>query len=441
MADLLRFPDGFLWGTATSGHQVEGGNTRNDWWAWEQVPGHVRGGDTSRAACDFWNRAEEDFRLARDLGTGAVRLSIEWSRLEPEDGVFDDEALARYRRMLLALRDLSLEPMVCLFHFTLPEWVARRGGFETDFGVERFLRFCERVVTAYQPLVRWWLTVNEPVVYAALGWVEGVWPPGKRDLRLALRVLRHLVRAHAGAYGLIHRLDPDCWVGAGLHLATFEPFDQKALLDRGVSWMRDRLVNRAWLEATLDGFLRPPLGLYEPVAEAVDTHDFLGLQHYFTWPLGFSLWRPRRLFARERHRPGPGAAPFMGEFRPEGLGAWAERLSSYRKPMVVTEHGLLEDPERERPAWLLSALAGLHRAMGRGAEVLGYFHWSLLDNFEWAEGLAARFGLVHVDFATQARSVKESGRVYGEIARHNGIPRQLAERVSPELARALFPGP
>ncbi len=438
--DALRFPSGFLWGTATSAHQVEGGDTRSDWWLWEQGPGHVRRGDTSRVACDWWNRAEEDFALARGLGTNALRLSIEWSRIEPEQDRFDEEAITRYRSMLLRLRQLGLEPMVCLHHFTLPQWVARRGGFETAWGVERFLRFAEKVVDAYHPLVRWWLTVNEPMVYAALGWARGIWPPGKRRLRDALRVARHLVRAHAGAYHLIHRKDPEAWVSAGMHLASYEPFDPRSKLDRGVAWLRDWIGNRIWLEATLDGFLRPPLGLYEPVSEAADTHDFIAFQHYFTYPLAFSPWKAGDLFARERQPSRPGTPDFMGVFRPEGLGEWTARLRPFRKPIMVTENGLLENEERERPAYLLRALAALHGAMRDGAEVLGYFHWSLVDNFEWAEGYGARFGLVHVDFETQKRTVKPSGRLYGEIAAANALTRDMARRFAPQLASGFFAG-
>jgi beta-glucosidase len=438
VTDALRFPQGFLWGTATSAHQVEGGNTRSDWWQWEQGPGRIQGGDTSRVACDFWNRAEEDFALAKRLGTNAFRLSVEWSRVEPEDGVFDDEALARYRRMLTELKVLGLESMVCLHHFTLPHWVARRGGFETAWGVERFLAFVEKVLGELHGLTRYWLTVNEPMVYAAMGWISGLWPPGKKHLREALRVARHLVRAHAGAYHLIHRKDPEAWVSAGMHLASYEAYDPKARLDRGAAWLRDWLGNRAWLEATLDGFLRPPLGLYEPVAEAVDSHDFLGFQHYFTYPLGFSLLRPWSFFGRERQTPRPDTPAFMGEFRPEGLHDWAVRLKPFKKPIIVTENGLLENEERQRPAYLLRALAALHRAMAEGVEVHGYFHWSLLDNFEWTLGYRARFGLVHVDFATQTRTVKQSGRLYGEIAAASALTREMAQRVSPAVARELF---
>jgi beta-glucosidase len=270
--------------------------------------------------------------------------------------------------------------------------------------------------------VRWWLTVNEPMVYAALGWFTGAWPPGKRSLPAALRVARHLVRAHGAAYRVIHRRVPSAMVSAGLHLASWIPHDPASALDRGVAWARDRFMNRAWLEATLRGRLDPPLGAFERVRDAEGSHDFLGLQHYFTYPVAFDPEAAANLFARELHGTREGAPPFMGEFRPEGLGAWATELQRYGKPILVTEHGLLEPEERERPAFLRRALGGLHAAIRGGADVRGYLHWSLVDNFEWAEGYAARFGLVHVDHATQARTVKESGRVYGAIARANALP-------------------
>src|SRR5947209_8653909 len=141
MTEILRFPPGFLWGTATAAHQVEGGNTRNDWWLWEQTPGHIRHGDTSEVAADWWHRAEQDFALAAGMHHNALRLSIEWSRIEPLEGRWDEAALARYRAMLESLHGLGLEPMVTLHHFTLPQWLAARGGFETGWAVDRFARF------------------------------------------------------------------------------------------------------------------------------------------------------------------------------------------------------------------------------------------------------------------------------------------------------------
>jgi beta-glucosidase len=320
---------------------------------------------------------------------------------------------------------LGLEPFVCLHHFTLPRWLSARGGFERSSAVDRFARFADRVAEAMAGRVRWWITVNEPMVYVALGWFQGAWPPGKRSLPDALRVARNLVRAHGAAHRLLHRRIPDAMVSAGHHVASFVPADPRSALDRGVAALRERLLDRVWLEATLDGRMRLPLGALEKVEDAEDSSDYLGFQHYFTYPVAFSLAHAGNLFAREAHRPREGAPPFMGEFRPEGLGAWARDLRRYGKPLVVTENGLLENEERERPAWLVRTLASLHDAIREGADVRGYLHWSLLDNFEWAEGLGARFGLVHVDFATQARTVKESGRLYGEIARANGVPARL----------------
>jgi beta-glucosidase len=428
MTSPLAFPPGFLWGTATSAHQVEGGNEGNDWADWEREPGRIRGGARAGPACDFWNRAEEDLALAASLGTNAFRFSVEWSRIEPEPGRFDEAALARYAGWAVRCRALGLEPMVCLHHFTLPRWLARRGGFAWSGAVERFARLAEVVADAMAGAVRWWLTVNEPMVLAALGHVQGVWPPGRRSVPEALRVARHLVRAHAAAYHVLHARVPGALVSAAHHLAVYVPHDPRSRLDRAATWLRDRIMNRLFLEATLEGRLAPPLGAGERVPEAAGSHDYLAFQPYFTYPLAFSATRAGGLFAVERHTPRPGAPPFMGEFRPEAPGIWAERLAAHGLPLVVTEHGLLEAQERDRPGFIVAALTGLHRALRRGADLRGYFHWSLLDNFEWAEGFEARFGLVGVDLATQARTPRPSARIYGSIARQNAIPTELLVR-------------
>ena len=439
MADRLVFPEGFLWGSSVAAHQVEGGNRNNDWWQWEQTPGHIRHGHTSERAADWWNRAESDFALAAKMGHNSLRLSLEWSRIEPEEGRFDDEAIARYRRMLEELRAQGIEPMVCLFHFTLPQWVARRGGFEKGWAVDRFARFVERVAAEYGDLVRWWLTLNEPMVYVGFGWFEGLWPPGKRSFVDALRVARNLVRAHGLAYRILHRQRSDAMVSAGMHLASFVAHDPSSWLGRKVAQFRDWSANGCWLMSTIDGVIRPPLGMNTYVPEAVDSHDFLGFQHYFTFPLAFSLQHAANMFARPMHEPRPDASASMGNPRPDGLYDWAMWLKRFGKPIVVTENGLLEKQERERPAYLLLALSALHRAIRDGADVRGYLHWSLVDNFEWAEGYDARFGLVHVDFETQARTVKPSGDLFADIAKANAITPAMVERIDAGLIARLFP--
>ena len=192
------------------------------------------------------------------------------------------------------------------------------------------------------------------------------------------------------------------------------------------------------VRATVDGVLRPPLGWNQRLPEAVGTHDYLALQHYFTFPVAFAWRAPGNLFARDMGEPGPDVPPFMGESRPEGLHDRVMWLKQFDLPIVISEHGLLENNERRRPAYMLESLAGLHRAIQDGANVRGYFHWSLIDNFEWAEGYAARFGLIHLDLATQARTIKPSGYLYSDIAAANGITREMAEKVSPVLAQGVF---
>lgn len=438
MNDSLRFPDGFVWGTATAAHQVEGGNFRNDWWLWEQMPGHIRNNDSAAVACDWWHRAEDDIALAARLNMGAQRVSLEWSRIEPRPGEWDEEALARYRRMLESICAQGMQPLVCLFHFTLPQWVAGRGGWENTWTLDRFARFVDKVAGEYGDLVRWWLTINEPMVYTALGWVMGVWPPGKHRVFDAARVARNLVLAHAQAYHIVHRHRPDAMVSAAMHMASYVPHTPGARGDRIVAAARHWATNHLWLQATLDGVLRPPLGRFQRIGEAVDSHDYLGFQYYFTYPLAFAWRRPTNFFIQEMVDLVPGAAAMMGENRPEGLYTWARWFSRYGKPMVVTENGLLETVERQRPAYLLRALAALHRAIQEGADVRAYYHWSLVDNFEWAEGYAARFGLVHVDFATQQRTVKRSGWLYAEIARANAITPEMAADIDPALVGELF---
>ncbi len=438
VTDILRFPDGFRWGSATASHQVEGNNTRNDWWLWEQLPNHIRHNDSSLVACDWWNRAEDDIALAAQLRHNALRVSLEWSRLEPRPGEWDTDAAARYRRMFRAIRDQGMEPLVCLWHFTLPQWVSGRGGFETSWTIDRYARYVDRAVQEFGDLVDWWLTMNEPMVYAGMGWLLGVWPPGKNSPLDALRVGRNLVRAHAAAYHAIHRRQPTARVSVGMHLASYVAHNPLSRASQGLARLRDWVTNQVWLRATLDGVLRPPLGLNERVGDAYDSHDFLGYQQYFTYPLAFSWRHPHNLFTQEIVETLADAGAFMGELRPEGLYTWAMWLKQFGKPIVVTENGYLEKSERERPRYLLRAIAALHRAIQEGADVRAYFHWSTVDNFEWAEGYDARFGLIDVDFATQQRTVKPSGYLYRDIAAANGIPRAMAEQVAPDLLETYF---
>jgi beta-glucosidase len=412
------FPPGFLWGTSTAAHQVEGGNTNNDWWEWEQVPGHIKDGTTSGLACDHYRRYPDDFSLLADLGQNAHRFSIEWSRVEPRPGEFDSEQLVHYRGMLESLRDLGLEPVVTLHHFTNPRWLARLGGWARPETARAFERYVERVVREYGQLVRYWITINEPNVYAYYAYLVGEWPPGLRNPRLAFRVVRHMLLAHARAYHVIHKLQPEARVSLSQHLRLFDPDDPIGHWDRVAARLRDWVFNRSALVAVRHGRLLPPLGRGERVGSLAATLDYVGVNHYTREHVAFDLRNPRLLFGREVRRPALRSA-FGTEIYPEGLYR-ALRMAAEFGPVLVTEHGVADENDALRPEFLRAHVPQLARAVADGVQLLGYLHWSSMDNFEWAEGYRLQFGLIAVDRETQARHIKPSAELFARICRSNG---------------------
>jgi len=442
--DILAFPEGFLWGTATSSHQVEGNNTNNQWWAWEQQPGRIWHGDKSGLACDWWRNAEADFDRAAAMGQNSHRLSLEWSRIEPREGVFDEAALGRYRQMLSALRERGLEPMVTLHHFTNPLWLSDSGEWENRQTVRYFERYVKRVVEALGDLVNLWCTINEPAIYAVQGYLRGGFPPGKHSFVTTFRVLGNLLRGHAAAYRTIHRLQGHARVGLVKSVRGFEPANPASPLDRLVTRLQDYLFNDITLLAPKDGRLRFPMGWgLIPHGPLVDSFDFIGLNYYTRGLVAFDIRQWRDLFGRNFFRPGAelsdaGQLGPYSEIYPEGLYLALHKVAALGKPIIVTENGLPDADDDQRPRFLLTHLAQVHRAIQEGLPVQGYYHWSLVDNFEWAEGWALRFGLIEMDPETQERRIRPSGELYAEICRTNGITREMARRYGVE--EILFPG-
>ncbi len=323
----LRFPSDFRWGTATAAHQVEGEPADNDWWAWEQVPGHVKDGTDAGRACQWWTgRYAEDFDRAQAMGHNAMRVSVDWSRIEPREGQWDKQALIRYREVLAALRTRGIEPMVTLFHFVSPSWLVEKGGWENEGVVRHFERFATNVVEACGDLVDLWCTINEPNVYAAQSYLLGIWPPERHDIRASFRVIRNQLVAHAFAYRAIHRLQPRARVGLAQHLRIFDPFKPGSALDRWAAQTQDRLFNEIVLTSPADGVLRFPLGGGK-IPELVDSQDFIGLNYYYRDMVSFDITQPGLLFGKRF--PMPGAEFSMegwGEVYPEGLYRLLERL-------------------------------------------------------------------------------------------------------------------
>jgi beta-glucosidase len=413
-----RFPHGFLWGTATAAHQVEGNNTNTDWWDWE-LAGRCRRGQRSGLACDHYRRFGEDFALLGELHQTAHRLGVEWARLEPRPGSFDRAEIAHYRSVLAALRGHGIEPVVTLHHFTSPRWLGSLGGWEHPGVVPLFERYAARVADELGDLVRYWVTINEPNVFASHGYALGLWPPGRRDPLIAFRIVANMVRAHGRAYHAIHRRRHDALVGVAHHWRPFEPLQARSL-DRWAADLRNALFNRAFPRALTDGVLRFPFGRGQLVPEVRGAQDYFGLNYYTRERVAFSPGRPHELFGREV-RPAVARDTAGSELHPAGFERALHDVAGYGRPILVTENGVADCDDELRPAFLVGHLLALHRAMAAGVPVIGYLHWSSLDNFEWLDGFDQRFGLIHVDFLTQARRPKPSARLYGEICRTGTI--------------------
>lgn len=385
-------PPGFLWGAATAAHQVEGANWANDWWAWEHTDnsGCV---EPSGDACDHLHRYPADLELLAALGFGAYRFSIEWSRIEPEPGLWSHAALDHYRRVGERCRSLGLVPMVTFHHFTTPRWVAHRGGWADPDTADRFAAFCARAVDRLGDLIGWAATFNEPNVVALMGYQLGIFPPGRRDPVMRREVTAVQLDAHRKAAAALRSGPGSFPVGLTLSMTDFVAVDGG---EERVARYR-RAGEDPWLEAARDD-------------------DYLGVQTYTRMRVG---------------RGGPvgneEGIPItqMGyEDWPPALAGCIRRAASVigpSVPLVVTENGIATDDDARRIGFVHAAVSGVLDCVAEGIDVRGYLYWSLLDNFEWAFGYAPKFGLLAVDRATQTRTAKPSARWLGSVARANRL--------------------
>jgi beta-glucosidase len=426
-----QFPPRFLWGVSTAAYQVEGDNHNTQWARWEQY-GRIRSGDCCGKACDWWANAECDFDLARDLGLNALRLSVEWARIEPEEGRWDPKALARYREWLQALRERGIQPIVCLHHFTHPHWFENRGGFLHPEAPALFERFARYVVEGLHDLCHCWVTFNEPNVYAASGYVLGEFPPGKTgEISSAIRVTSVLARCHLRVYQLIHQLQPEAEVGWAQHYVVFQPVG--SVFDRWVAGLLNETFNESFLQLIERGRLRFPLSLLDGNAGNVQgACDFVGLNVYNRLHVAFDPLNLGQLFSRifvpeDAPQGDPGVERAYGEAYPKAVRVAVERASKLRKPIYILENGVPDASDRIRPWLLVHVLEEIRHLIAEGHDIRGYFHWTLTDNFEWTEGWKLRFGLIELDPITQARTLRPSARLYQQIARSNALKPELLE--------------
>jgi beta-glucosidase len=430
-------PRGFYLGTATSHHQIEGG-LDDDWTTWERaVDAHgkprVARGDTADVAADSWNRWPADVAATQRLGANAYRMSVAWSRLMPADGQWDDAAASRYRQQLTALRALGVSPMVTLHHFALPHWIADAGGWEWSGAPAALEDFAARAGAAFGDLVDLWCTVNEPNVLAVEGYTEGIWPPGvEGDTARTARVLRNELRGHALAAAALRRtdvVDADgdgraTSIGVAHNVQVFDPATFSPL-DVDIAAVTDAFFNDSTPRALATGRvqLKVPgsIDLDEAIPGLAGSVDWLGINYYTRSFVRADLTDPALAV---QVTPSDVTQNDLGwEIYPEGLYRTLVRFARFGWPLLVTENGIPDGAGTTRPGFLRSHLYALDRARADGADVRGYFHWSLIDNFEWADGLAPRFGLFGVDYADPglARTETPAVSTFRGIAEDAGL--------------------
>jgi len=380
---ILKFPEGFLWGTATSAYQVEGG-IKNDWT--ESFDAGI--------ACDHYHLYEKDFDLIKSLNQNAYRFSIEWSRIEPREGEFNQKEIEHYRKFLLALKERNIKSILTLHHFTNPLWLAKIGGWENKKVIFYFSRFAKKIFGEYQNLVDFWITINEPLVYASKSYLEGSWPPKKKSFLSFLKVIKNQISAHKKVFEEFYKIKKDVKVGIAKNNFYFEPFNSNSFLDKFNAWLNLYFWNEFFLNR-------------------IKNHlDFIGLNYYMHQKIKF----PGQIKNENK------ALSDIGwEIYPEGIYHCLKELKKYQKPIYITENGLADAKDKLRNDFIKDHLYWIHKAISEGVDCRSYFHWSLMDNFEWEKAFKPRFGLVEIDYKTLERKPRPSAFYYAKICKENSL--------------------
>ena len=390
MADTFIFPKDFVWGTASSAYQTEGNNINTDWYEWEKnkKPEQEFPKEECGVACDSYNRYKEDFDLAVKLNNNAIRISIEWARIQPDEDSFDQNEINHYKQVLQEAKARNLQTFVTLHHFTNPLWFSKKGGWASRHSPSLFAKYAKKCAQEFGSLIDFYLTINEPDVYAFQGYVKGIWPPNKEDLLLPIVVQINMTRAHVAAYKAIKSVGK-FMVGLVKNIMWFEAAPGKhALIDSVVAKLL-HFIND-------DMFLRP----------ITKYLDFIGLNYYFTTRL-------KKLLISNVDDVQSDLGWWVN---PAGLEKVLLKLKRYNKPIYITENGVADQIDRIRIKFIREMLGSIAKAMKQGVNVKGYFYWTLLDNYEWHQGYWPKFGLVYVDRGHNLERVpRESFYYYAEV--------------------------
>jgi len=403
---MKKFPEGFYFGAATSSHQVEG-NCDNDWSMWEKNnaerlaaefisnknglfdkfydagsnPENYISGNT----VDHYSRFEEDFTLAENIGLNAYRFSIEWSRIEPADGKWDEKEIEHYIKVIKELRKKNIEPFVTIWHWPLPVWLSDNGGIMNPCFINYFSRYVSKLAESFADVVSFYITINEPEIYSLNSYMLGKWPPEKRGIINYYRAMKILIKVHNEAYKKIKEKNRSASAGPACNMSYFES---------GGGIINNLLARIACYTWNMFFIIR-----------VKSYSDFIGLNYYFHNRIRYGLNKN----VNER------ISDMGWELYPSGINHILDKLKKLNLPVYITENGLADENDLHR-GWLIKeTLKEIYNAMQNGADVRGYFYWSLLDNFEWDKGFWPKFGLISVDRRTMKRTLRDSAYVYRDI--------------------------
>lgn len=441
----IPFPPGFLWGAATASYQIEGspladGATPSIWHEFAHTPGKIGDGTTGDVACDHYHLYPRDIAAMKELGLNAYRFSIAWPRIFPEPGVINQKGLDFYSRLVDGLLEAGIQPWATIFHWDEPTWLERRGGFLVRESVDHLVEYGTCLLEKLGDRIKNWITINEPSVFSSLGYILGAFPPGrKNDLRGMFRSAHHLLLAHARLCEAFHAVARGGRIGIALAQIWISPKNPESPRDQAAAEFMDQALNRFFMDPLFFGtypervlarvtrFL--PRGFHDDLPGMKAPLDFVGINYY---QRGVYRWAPLQPYTHAREYLDP-AAPksAMWEIYPLGIYRFLLRLrDDYgNPPCYITENGFplpevpgrdpLDDPERI--AYLSDHIALVGDAIRQGADCRGFFHWTLMDNFEWAYGNTMRFGLLRTDFTTLERQRRASAAWYQRLAERNWI--------------------
>ena len=420
----IEFPDSFFWGTATASHQVEGNCKNNNWYQWESnldekgVP-RIKNNQKSGLACDHWNKYNEDINLIKNLGVSHYRFSLEWSKIEPSMGNYDKDVINHYIELVDSLIEKNIIPVITLHHFTNPIWFENIGAFEKEENIDYFIKFCEKIFPIFNDKVKIWCTINEIEVYSVMGYFAGVFPPGKKDPQSTVVVMKNLLIAHTKLYNKLKNMPngENCQIGLVKNIMQFDPYRRWNILDWMVCYVTDKIYNGTILTYLKTGKININIPFfvklkYNSNLNEIGT-DFFGLNYYSHNHLKFKF--DRYEFFENKFFDYDIMTDMPYTIYAEGFYRALKDASKIGKPIIVTENGIADDEDSKRSIYIQRYLYAMSCAIKEGVDVKGYFYWSLMDNFEWAEGYDMKFGLYEVDFKTQKRTLRKGSQKFVDI--------------------------